>query len=178
METSSLPEQRCREESFPLFDSPLWLAGKGHRPLTSLCLCSIDGKDPDFPGHRRCFIALKSAWRGSPWPGRSHISRKSPHCDAAFVVEHCPGYFFSCNITKIPKAQNNTWWRYCSLPISVRPVSIYSFQLLFFWLPCRHRYLISAQIYITSADGRCHEKHATGQLYLPRAKSSGSLEIT
>lgn len=94
METSSLPEQRCREESFPLLDSPLWLAGKGHRPLTSLCLCSIDGKDPDFPGHRRCFIALKSAWRGSPWPGRSHISRKSPHCDAAFVVEHCPGYFF------------------------------------------------------------------------------------
>lgn len=68
----------------------LWLAGKGHRPLTSLCLCSTDGRDPDFPGHRCRFVGLKFAWRGSPWPRlrreHSHISRKSPHCEFAFVV--------------------------------------------------------------------------------------------
>lgn len=67
MEASSLPEQRWREASFPFCTFSLWLAGKGHRPLTSLCLCSIGGRAPSFPGHCCCSVGLQCAWWGSLW---------------------------------------------------------------------------------------------------------------
>lgn len=89
-EASWLLEQRWREELFPH-----WLD-----PLTCLCLCSIYGKRPDFPGSsppplRRCSFS-QVAWPGSPWP-----LQRDP-CFYTFTSA-CRGCYssFSLHITKV-----------------------------------------------------------------------------